>query len=215
MKPNDGARVPLDRWRATWQELGAADSQQALFDTLIASYSEPHRRYHTLQHLEECLAAYAPVRVRAQHPAEIELALWFHDAIYDVRRDDNEERSAEWARTSVERAGLAADIGERIAELVMATKHGRHTASTRDAGILVDVDLSILGAERARFDEYERQVREEYAWVPESIYQRARRKVVDQFLARPRIYSTDYFYSTLEARARDNLERSIASLRKA
>jgi predicted metal-dependent HD superfamily phosphohydrolase len=106
---------------------------------------------------------------------------------------------------------LGGEAGERVYALVMATRHDA-APSKSDAKLVVDVDLSILGAEELRFDEYERQVREEYAWVPEAVFRRERRRILEGFLRRPRIYLTEYFHATREARARFNLERSIKAL---
>lgn len=169
----------------------------ALLEQLLARYREPHRHYHTLQHLAECFEKFDELRDVAAHPGDVELAIWFHDAVYEPRRDDNEARSADWAR---------ATVGERVAELVMATRHEAVPADI-DAQVLVDVDLSILGAPPTRFDEYERQVREEYRWVPEFLYRRKRREILASFLARPTIYSTPRFIERHEAQARQNLTR--------
>ena len=87
---------------------------EALYQDLVARYREPHRRYHTLQHLEECFARFDELRALAEHPRDVELAIWFHDAIYDTRRSDNEARSAAWGRSVA---------GERVHDLVMATRH--------------------------------------------------------------------------------------------
>ena len=201
----------IAQWQEMWKELGAANPDPRLHDELIARYSEPHRHYHTLQHLDECFGKLDEIRAQAGHPAEIELALWFHDAIYDVKRRDNEKKSADWARASAAAAGVAADACTRIHALVMATRH-KAVPSGRDAEILVDVDLSILGAAPQRFDEYERQVRQEYAWVPDFLYRRERRKILKDFLARPRIFSTALFRGRYEEQARSNIERSLAQL---
>jgi len=89
----------LDRsWRRAWQGLGAQGTGEPLQRTLVERWSEPHRHYHALQHLEECLLAAEDALALAQHPAEVEMALWFHDAVYDTRASDNEQRSADWAR---------------------------------------------------------------------------------------------------------------------
>ena len=175
-------------------------ADRSLYEALIARYREPHRRYHTLQHLEECFARFDEVADLAPHPGEVELALWFHDAIYDPRRSDNEQRSADWA---------SATVGERVAALVMATRH-EATPQDADAKALVDVDLWILAAPERRFDEYERQVREEYGWVPGFVYRRKRREILEGFLARPTIYNTDRFIERYEPGARANLARSLA-----
>ena len=201
----------LDRWQTVWRELGASDSDDELYQRLVACYSEPHRKYHTMQHLEECFAHLENVRSFAEQPGEVGLALWFHDAIYDTRKKDNEERSAEWACDSVLAAGLTNDRASRIYELVMATMHDA-IPTGRDAEVLVDIDLAILGSDVARFDEYEVQVRQEYSWVPGPLYRAGRKKVLQGFANRESIYSTEYFRSGYEARARDNIARSIARL---
>lgn len=196
-------------WRRAWAGIGAVGEGGALFAQLKAAYAEPQRHYHTLQHLGECLAAFDNVQAQAEHPHEVELALWFHDAIYDIKGHDNEQRSADWARDALREAGVAAASAQRVHDLVMAT---RHTAvpSGRDEQLLVDIDLSILGAERMRFDEYEQQIRKEYAYVPGFLFRRKRREILKGFLDRPAIYSTPHFHDALEARARDNLRRVTA-----
>lgn len=194
-----------------WKELGAASPDPKLRGELIARYSEPHRKYHTLQHLDECFEKLDEIRTLAERPAEIELALWFHDAIYNVKRRDNEKKSADWARTSALAAGAPAETCNRVHALVMATRH-KAVPQDRDAELLVDVDLSILGAALERFDEYERQVREEYAWVPDFLFRRERRAILKDFLARPRIYGSAHFHGRYEEQARSNIGHSLARL---
>lgn len=201
----------IDRWRQTWMALGVAAADEALFRDLIARYAEPHRKYHTMRHLDECFDKLREIRAAAVHPEEIELALWFHDAFYDVKRRDNEKRSADWARSIVLAAGLSRSIADRVHALVMATRHDA-VPSDIDERILVDVDLSILGAEPDRFDEYERQIREEYAWVPDSLFRSERRRLLTAFLERPKIFNTEQFVYAYEAQARANLQRSIERL---
>jgi hypothetical protein len=98
-----------------------------------------------------------------------------------------------------------------VHQLILATKHNAAPA-TLDAALLIDVDLAILGAAPGRFDEYERQVRQEYSWVPGFLVRRKRREILEGFLARPHVYFTDHFRARCEARARANLARSIAQL---
>lgn len=193
-------------WQRAWSGVGAAGEGGALFAQLMAAYAEPQRHYHTQQHLGECLSAFDDARALAGHPDEVELALWFHDAIYDVKGHQNEQRSADWARDALRDAGVSTDAAQHVHDLIMAT---RHTAvpSGRDEQLLVDIDLSILGAERARFDEYEQQIRKEYAYVPGFLFRRKRREILKGFLDRSAIYSTPHFHDMLEARARDNLRR--------
>jgi len=203
--------IAIERWRGTWRELGARAADDALFHELLACYGEKHRHYHSVQHLTECFGHLDELRACAEHPAEVEIALWFHDAIYAPRKHDNEQRSAQWASDSVLAAGATAAVAARIHDLVLATCH-RAVPATRDAEVLVDVDLAILGAEPARFDEYEAQVRREYAWVPGILYRRERRKVLLEFSQRATIYSTAAARAAREAQARTNLARSLAKL---
>ncbi|WFC41995.1 N-methyl-D-aspartate receptor NMDAR2C subunit [Pseudoxanthomonas sp. SE1] len=197
-------------WQRAWAGIGATGEGGVLFAQLKAAYAEQQRHYHTLQHLGECLSVFDAARGLAERPHEVELALWFHDAIYDIKAHDNEQRSADWARDALRDAGVAAEAAQRVHALVMAT---RHTAvpSGRDEQLLVDIDLSILGAERARFDEYEQQIRKEYAYVPGFLFRRKRREILKGFLDRPAIYSTPYFHDRLEDRARNNLRRVTAA----
>lgn len=194
-----------------WKALGAPTCDEALYHELIVRYSEPHRKYHTTRHLDECFSKLHEVQTGAIHRQEIVLALWFHDAVYDLRRKDNEEKSAESARSAAFRSGVANAAAERVHALIMATRHNA-TPDDPDAKWLVDIDLSILGAGAERFDEYERQVREECAWVPEFLYRSERRKILKSFIARPRTFNTEHFFRTHEAHARANIERSLRQL---
>jgi len=201
-----------DSWRRLWRGLGAAGDRDAQLDELKKRYSEPWRRYHTLQHLTECLELFAAASHLAEHPFEVEAGLWFHDAVYDLEAHDNEERSAKLARTVLGAAGVEVGAVKRIASLVLATKH-RALPTLRDEQLLVDIDLSILGAGPTRFDEYESQIRGEYSFVPDAVFQTGRSAVLRSFLERPRIYSTEHFHEQLGDTARANLERSLAALR--
>jgi predicted metal-dependent HD superfamily phosphohydrolase len=197
-------------WHRVWRGIGGNGDGEALFSSLVARYSEPHRKYHSLQHLSECLAAFEQVRHLPSHPAEVEAALWFHDAIYEVKRNDNEELSAEWAEREFLEAGAPRAAAALVASLILATKHNA-LPTTLDAQVLVDIDLSILGAPETRFAEYEQQIREEYAFVPGFLFRRKRRAILRSFLDRPRIYSTPHFNASLEQAARKNLRRAVGA----
>ncbi|WP_431275904.1 HD domain-containing protein [Variovorax ureilyticus] len=195
-------------WVQAWRTLGIGSPDEALQDELLAAHCEAHRAYHTLQHLGECLALLETHRDNAQRPAEVALALWFHDAIYDVHRHDNEERSAEWARRAMQGAGAAPDAADRVHALVMATRHDAEPVGA-DARLLVDIDLAILGAPADRFAEYERQIRIEYAHVPAEVFETRRREILAGFLARDPLYLTAPMRERFEAAARANLKRAV------
>lgn len=200
----------LSRWAEPWAELGMK-ARMELHADLRHRYSEPHRAYHTLHHLGECLLLLEETRRLAEHPAEIEIALWFHDAVYDPRKTDNEVLSADWARRELRRPGASLDLQQRVVDLVMVTCHNGVPESS-DQQLMSDIDLAILGAGPKRFDEYEKQVRDEYRHVPTALFRPERRKVLTGFLERPRIYCTEWFRERREAQARRNIERSLIRL---
>ena len=198
-------------WLALWRRIGAKGDGDSVYEELLAVYAEPGRTYHTLTHIEHCLTEFASVAETATDPDAIEFALWFHDAVYDTRGKDSEERSAEFARRVLRSASVSDGFGEVVTGLILATKHAAPPITASEQ-ILVDIDLSILGQDRRRFDEYERQIRVEYSWVPEDAFVKGRSAVLTSFLARPRIYSTERFYGKYEKSARENLARSISQL---
>jgi predicted metal-dependent HD superfamily phosphohydrolase len=198
----------VSSWARAWCGCGAGGDGETLHRELATRYAEPHRKYHTTQHLAECLTAFESVKHLPPHPAEVELALWFHDAIYDVKRSDNEARSAEWAKSALLEGGAAAEVAERVHALIMATRHDA-APTTPDEKVLIDIDLSILGAGEARFAEYERQIREEYGFVPDLVFKVKRRRILLSFLQRPAIFSTRHFHDCIESAARTNLARAI------
>lgn len=203
--------MDLSRWTRLWQRLGAGGDGRAVFVGLAAAYAEPTRAYHTAQHIEDCLALLDDSRALAERPDEIEAAIWFHDAVYVPLRSDNEERSAELARTSLLRAEVDADVANRIRTLILETRH-ETSPGEPDAALLCDIDLSILGRPPDRFDRFEHQIRREYALVPESMYRRRRSEILQAFLDRPSIFQTVWYRERFEKPARANLARVLATL---
>jgi predicted metal-dependent HD superfamily phosphohydrolase len=198
-----------ERWNERTEKLNQLRAQ--LLGELTAAYSEPHRRYHTLQHIEFCLRELGKHRPHAVRPTEIRWALLFHDAIYDARRNDNEARSADWACRVMQELQRPDDEIVRVRKMVLATAHAAN-AETPDEALLLDIDLSILGADETTFDEYDRAIRVEYEWVPEEAYRAARSNVLQGFLNRERIFQTAA-YRQQETAARRNIERALEKLR--
>lgn len=199
------------RWRRLWLTLTPTTPKDDLLAELLGQYSAPERAYHTLQHLAECLDHFDDVRQLAQYPHEMELALWFHDGIYDTHRSDNEEASAHWAQSHLLAAGITPEIVNRVVKFIQLTKHVDEPTDG-DGALLLDIDLAILGADPKRFAEYETQVRQEYQWVPWPAFCTGRSKILRAFLQRPSIYRTDFFRERLETQARINLAASLARM---
>lgn len=199
------------RWSALWHKLNLSVPASQVFWGLCDRYSEPHRAYHTLQHLGECLKWFDRACHLAENSAAVELALWFHDAIYDTRRADNEARSTDLAVQVINSVGGGDLLQRSVHDLILATKHDA-VPSTMDMGLVVDIDLAILGAEVDRFSQYDAQIRQEYAWVPEDVFCQKRAEILQSFLNRPSIFTTDFFQERLERQAQRNLHRSLTVL---
>ena len=223
-----------------------------VFAELDRRYRESGRHYHTWEHIRECLEELdrarkqgeageaAAVETAAVDTAAVQTALWFHDAVYDPRAADNEERSARLARDVVRSMGLSETFGRRVEALILATRvdptaGSEQTAdrgedgetmgerggdgawrgegpSRSDIRLIRDVDLSILGKPPRRYRRYELDIRREYAWVPVEEFRRRRGALLRQLLSRRRLYGTELFRNLYEVRARGNLRWSLRRL---
>ncbi|HWA61340.1 MAG TPA: phosphohydrolase, partial [Caulobacteraceae bacterium] len=181
---------------------------------LEAAYAEPHRRYHTRAHIDDCLARLAEVRtLDARQRRILEWAIWWHDAVYDPRRSDNEAASTALARRDLPALGASPDEVAEVERLILLTRG--HAVDPHDAlgAVLVSIDLSILGAAPADYARYAAQVREEYAHVADHAFRAGRAAVLQAFLAADAIFPDPAFHARFEAQARENLERELAALR--
>lgn len=169
---------------------------------LTRRYTEPHRHYHGLPHVAWMLDR---ARELALDDDQI-LAIWFHDAVYDVPADDNEERSAALAVERLSAAGLPDARVQKIERIVLDTKH--HVPSIDASRLVVDLDLASLALPRPAFERNGARIRAEYALVDDATFYAGRRAFLESFLARERIYCTDWG-APLEAAARANLQLDL------
>lgn len=201
--------LDAERWQRLWQARGA-EPPVGRFAALQALYAEPGRHYHGAAHIRACLAALDELHAQAVDVGQVELAIWYHDAIYDTARQDNETRSAELAELDLREVGLEEDA-KAVAALILATDH-RHAPATDDQRLLVDIDLSILGAPWPVYQVYAEAVRREYARFPDALYRPGRVAVLRQFLQRPAIFTTPAGQARWETTARSNLLAEIQQL---
>ena len=183
-----------------------------LFDDLVARYREPHRHYHNLEHISEVLQVISRLIDTAANPDAIYLAAWYHDAIYDPRSKDNEERSAFLAAQTLGTLPLSPELIEKTGQLIRATAHTSERIDDIDAHILLDADLAILAAETRRYQRYAEAIRKEYSSVGEVAYRAGRSQVLRSFLGRPRIYHTVRMFEVGEGAARRNIARELEVL---
>jgi predicted metal-dependent HD superfamily phosphohydrolase len=209
MKMNENMN---ERWQDLWRRIGAISPPEPTWERLAQAYSQPHRAYHNLEHIQDCLAQWDWARHTAAHENEVETALWLHDVIYDPHASDNEERSADWAVNLLQSGRMDPEFTSRVRHLILATRH-QALPDSDDAALLVDIDLSILGREPEAFDRYEAQIRREYQWVPEDAFREGRARILEGFLNRTAVFQTPAFQQRYEAQARENLARSIRNLR--
>jgi predicted metal-dependent HD superfamily phosphohydrolase len=189
-----------------WRRLGASVIPDV--EGLLLRWAEPQRAYHSTAHLAHCLAIYDRNPLR---DARVEMALWFHDAVYDPRAGDNEERSVELFRDQACAAGLSQVESATVAGCILATRHRDPPADLAQA-LTLDIDLAILGETRRRFDRYEAAIRAEYAWVPGEAYRRERGRILALFAARRDLFTTPWFRRRYMSRAQTNLQRAVRRL---
>lgn len=206
-----------DAWAEAVSALGG-DEGAARVDgsDLEQRYSEPHRRYHTGEHIHAVLADATPIAdaltLTATDRALLTLAACAHDVVYNARPGDDERASARWARHALDRAGLGDLAVRRVEQLVLSTL--AHEAPRGDlvAAALLDADLAILGAGPSTYDGYSRAVRAEFSSVPDDAWQAGRRNVLNSLLSRGSIFVTAPAVGRWESAARANVQRELGRL---
>jgi predicted metal-dependent HD superfamily phosphohydrolase len=202
------------RWRQLMDRLGAEPAAAGgVMAELVAAYGDPGRHYHTLGHITELLGRLDRHSQDIADRDAMELAIFFHDAVYDPLRADNEAASAALARERLSALGLDARRVARVEDLVLATRHHEPAGGAGDTDLdqFVDFDLAILASPRETYGAYARAIRAEYAAVPDERYQAGRRRVLEGFLAR-HIYRSAHLRALWEADARANLAWEIGTL---
>lgn len=210
MVTNAYSEFSADRWlrlMAAW----SFQPNRETFEALRSAYSEPGRHYHTCEHVSACLGHLDDCLARVEHPREVEVALWFHDAVYRPLSRRNERDSADWAAAFLSENGAPRAEVARVHRLIGVTAHAG-PARTVDEAVIVDIDLAILGADPAMYDRFENGIRREYRRVPFCIYRRKRARVLREFLERQAIYTSGCFSAAMERQARENLSRTVAVL---
>jgi len=200
------------QWHALTAPLLPDDvRRETEFTKLVAAYGASGRHYHNLQHLENLFAQVAAFP--QQDAVVVGLAIWYHDAVYESLRGDNETKSAEWALAFLAETNLAPARRERVADLIRRTADHTQPQPPDDADLLLflDADLSILGAPAAAYWDYARQVRCEYHLVPDLLYRPGRRKVLAKLLAAPVLFHTPALHEAFDAPARRNLQAELTA----
>ncbi len=200
------------RFAALWERRlnGGRALAETVHARLVKLYGEPHRRYHTLDHVRHCLGEFDRAATLMDDPDAVEMALWFHDAIYRSGAMDNERRSADlfrqWSEGRVDAAFL-----QRVDDLIMATTH-RDPPTQRDERFIVDIDLSSFGLPWEAFERDGRRIRAECADIVDEIYCPGQLRFLLSLQNRPTFFLTEFFQQRYERIARDNIRRVIENL---
>ncbi|WP_338672017.1 hypothetical protein V1460_03340 [Streptomyces sp. SCSIO 30461] len=209
----------LDDLRSRWCSALLAAREDACLpdpyryaDNLLRRWSEPQRRYHTVDHLAAVLGHVDTLAAYAENADLVRLAAWFHDAVYDPERSMNEERSARLAEKALPEAGLARRDTEEVARLVRLTVSHAAEDGDRNGAVLCDADLAVLASAPEGYAAYAAAVREEYGFVPDEAFRVGRADVLRHLLALPRLFRTPHGEREWEAAARHNLATELELL---
>ncbi|NUQ51686.1 MAG: hypothetical protein HUU19_03210 [Phycisphaerales bacterium] len=203
----------VNRWTGLLERLGDRGDARTMWLILVALYNHPSREYHSLTHIADCLDLFDRVKAEAQSTDRVEIALWLHDCVYNAAANDNEELSADVAMVMLREIGASIECQAAVRNLVLATRH-REPPGSLDESIVVDIDLSILGSARERYDAYRSQIRSEYRFVDDERFRAGRSKFLKSMLDRPRVFTTDVIRDRLEAAARANMSWELELLNR-
>ncbi len=181
-----------------------------LWNQVNLAYTQSHRKYHNLNHLEELFSYYDLHQSAIQNKVAVSFAIFYHDLVYEVWRKDNEEKSATKALQVIQQIHFPPKELQIVEDLIICTKS--HTSITPDQGFMIDFDLAILGQTDTTYKIYTQQIRAEYKIVPTIIYKQGRKKVLQHFLDKENIFQTSTFKSQFEKQARINLTKELEQL---
>jgi predicted metal-dependent HD superfamily phosphohydrolase len=220
--PQAEARMLHYEWSSTCAQAGMPVHHDFVYFSFVKQYyNSVGRVYHNLNHIKDCLRQFNvalcdPDRQASSPnptcPKEVKLAIWLHDIIYDTKTKDNEERSADLAKMIVLFCGGSPEMADRIHRMICLTKRDKHNFLSTDEQWLLDVDLSILGANAEEYDKYALAIRTEYDWVPKDIYCKTRIKLLTALRRRRPLYYIDYFNKRFAKQADENMTREISQL---
>jgi predicted metal-dependent HD superfamily phosphohydrolase len=201
----------LDEWRALLTRHSASPETAAVGAALLARWSEPHRRYHDVGHLQGVLDAVDDLAGSADDPDAVRLAAWYHDAVYAGAPDD-EENSALLAESDLSSLGLRAGMVAEVARLVRLTAEHDPAPADRNGQVLSDADLAVLALAPEEYRSNTAKVRAEYGHVSDDGFRAGRARIIESLLSAPALYRTPDGRRRWEGAARRNLTSELRTL---
>lgn len=207
----------MNELKAKWFELTSryTDNDQLidkLWEEIEKSYSYKKRHYHNLTHLEHMLTMAVKYKIHLNDFDTVLFSIYYHDIVYNPKRQDNEQKSAEIAHNHLTRLSMPSEKTTNCINQIMATKYHEHSADN-DTNYFVDLDLAILGESPKHYKDYAEKIRKEYAMYPTGLFNKARKNVLQHFLKRDKIYQTKLFQDLMEEQARANLNAELRGLK--
>jgi predicted metal-dependent HD superfamily phosphohydrolase len=195
---------------------GKKDCCEIYFNHIWDEYTNPGRKYHTINHIADCLTEFDSIKHLAQNPFAVEMGIFYHDYWYDTHATNNEDISAVKLTSDLSNFAIRDCDIDAAKKIVMATKPGV-VAKTIDEMIAADCDLSVLAKDSNNYEIYRKNIRKEYSWVPSEVFNPKRAEILQIFLQRAHIYQTEFMRNkvnfetgkTYEVQARENLKRDI------
>jgi len=184
---------------------------EEFWDEIKTQYSKPNRHYHNLAHLNNLETELLPLKGKISDWQSLIFSIAYHDIVYNILKNDNEEKSARFANSRLLKLGLSAVQRDKCLSQINATK--AHVVSDDvDTNYFTDADLAILGSDHDAYIIYVKSIRKEYKFYPDFVYNPGRKKILEHFVQMPRIYKTDYFYNMYEKQARKNINEEIRQM---
>lgn len=200
----------FQNWRELLQQFHINQAAaEKTFTQIVEAYSIPNRYYHNLEHIHHVLEVIKTLESQTQDLKTVQLAGWLHDIVYDTKAKDNEEKSANYAVELLLSLSVPSNAIENVKHLILTTKNHQASINDRNAQVLLDADLAILGSNPRDYRKYTQAIRQEYIWVPTVEYFAARKQILQNFLQRENIYFTEIMQHTKEITARNNLKAEI------
>lgn len=193
------------------RDLNRGPVVEGMVQELLRLYQQDHRHYHNLVHVSECLSEFRDVFTVCEDANACEMAIWYHDIIYEPGEPTNERLSANKARFDCMRLHVSEKLSDKVFNLILSTTHTNDVIG--DAAFVSDIDLAIFARPWERYSEYEAQIRKEYSMYSDKEYLAGRALFLDGMLRKPHIYFTDYFRNKYEKIAKANIALSLMKLR--
>jgi predicted metal-dependent HD superfamily phosphohydrolase len=209
--PDVSIRLAKSRFEKLAPSLGATPAQaERWLSTILNSYGESQRHYHTIDHVEAMLAAFEEHKGAVTEPEVVLLAIFFHDIVYDPRKHDNEDASMQLFKECARDLALPQPLTDSVLHLIDRTKaHDATDAEHPNLPLFLDFDLEVLSRTSEVYARYQVQIRQEYAHFPAPLFASTRAGILRRMLQRPSLYFSPQFQATHEAHARQNVEAEI------